>query len=34
MHGAVTVVIEGEVEPLFVGGDEAVGVVHASGIKT
>ena len=30
MHGAVAVVVEGEVEPLFVGAHEAVGVVDAA----
>ena len=30
MHGAVAVVIEGEVEPLLVRADEAIGVVHAA----
>jgi hypothetical protein len=33
MHGAVAVVIEGEVEPLAVFADKAVGVVHAFAIK-
>ena len=30
MHGAAAVLVEGEVEPLLVGADEAVGVVHAA----
>lgn len=30
MHGAVAIVVEGEVQPLAVFADEAVGVVHAA----
>ena len=30
MHSAVAVVVEGEVEPLAVFADEAVGIVHAA----
>ncbi len=30
MHGAVAVVIEGEMQPLAVFADKAVGVVHAA----